>query len=95
MRKLLFAALAIQLLVSTSSAIPLASSNRALHTSGPMILVTTMEKTVTLRRLSDGKTATFELRGTAHARLEPAGLFLAGGHRVTFVPMARVLGRLD
>jgi hypothetical protein len=59
------------------------------------ILVTAMEKTVTLRRLSDGKTATFELRGPAHARLEPAGVFLAGGHRVTFVPMARVLGRLD
>jgi hypothetical protein len=58
------------------------------------ILVTAMNETVTVRRLSDGRTATFELRGRAHAQLEPTGLFLAGGHRITFTPMASVLDRL-
>jgi hypothetical protein len=58
------------------------------------ILVTALSKTVTLRRLGDGRTATFELRGRAHAQLEPAGLFLAGGHRVTFTRIADVLARL-
>ena len=34
------------------------------------------------------------LDGRAYATLESAGLFVAGGHRVTFTPMADVLGRL-
>lgn len=58
------------------------------------ILVTAMGKTVTLRRLSDGRTARITMGGIAHAQLEPAGLFVAGGRRVTFVPMADVLRRL-
>jgi hypothetical protein len=58
------------------------------------ILVTAMRRTVTVRRVSDGKNLTIAARGKAYAKLEPAGLFVAGGHRVTFAPMADVLGRL-
>jgi hypothetical protein len=55
------------------------------------ILVTATGKTVALRRLSDGHTARLHARGYAHAQLEPSGLFVAGGHRVTFTPMRQVL----
>jgi hypothetical protein len=58
------------------------------------ILVTAMRRTVTARRVSDGNNMTIAARGKAYAALEPAGLFVAGGHRVTFTPMADVLGRL-
>jgi len=58
------------------------------------ILVTAMAKTVTLRRLSGGHTARLGAAGYARARLEGPGLFVAGGHRVTFVPMADILRRL-
>jgi hypothetical protein len=55
------------------------------------ILVTAMGRTVTLRRLRDGRKATMRTHGIAHARLERAGLFVAGGHRVTFTPMHDLL----
>jgi hypothetical protein len=58
------------------------------------MLVLAAGRTVTLRRLSDGRTATIRARGVAHAQLEPSGLFVAGGRRVTFTPMADVLRRL-
>jgi hypothetical protein len=58
------------------------------------ILVTANGKTVTLRRLSGGHTTRLRTPGYAHARLEGPGLFVAGGHRVTFVPMADILRRL-
>jgi hypothetical protein len=58
------------------------------------ILVSANGKTVTLRRLSGGHTARLRTPGYAHARLEGPGLFVAGGHRVTFVPMADILRRL-
>jgi hypothetical protein len=58
------------------------------------ILVTANGKTVTLRRLSDGRTTRLRAAGYACARLEGPGLFVAGGHRVTFVPMADILRRL-
>ena len=58
------------------------------------ILVTANGKTVSLRRLSDGHTTRLRAPGYARARLERPGLFVAGGHRVTFVPMADVLRRL-
>jgi len=57
------------------------------------ILVTAMQNTVTLRRLGDGRTVTFQAPGRAYAQLEPPGLFLAGGPRVTFTPMPDVLKR--
>ncbi len=55
------------------------------------ILVTAKQRTVTLRRLSDGRAATLPARGIARAQLEPPGLFVAGGRRVTFTPMRDVL----
>jgi hypothetical protein len=58
------------------------------------VLVTAMGKTVTLHRLRDGRKATIQMRGTAYAQLEPAGLFVAGGHRLTFTPMRDVLRKL-
>jgi len=58
------------------------------------ILVTVRGKTVTLRRLSDGHTARLHASGWARAQLEPAGLFVAAGRRVTFTPLAEVLRRL-
>ena len=57
------------------------------------ILVTAMGKAVILRRLSDGHTARIHTRGYARVRLERPGLFIAGGHRVTFTPMSDVLRR--
>jgi hypothetical protein len=54
------------------------------------IFVTANGKTVTLRRLSDGHTVSLPAAGYARARLEGAGLFIAGGRRVTFTPMADV-----
>ena len=58
------------------------------------ILVTATKRTVTLRRLSDGHTARIHTRAIPHAQLEPSGLFVAAGHRVTFLPMADILRRL-
>jgi hypothetical protein len=58
------------------------------------ILVLAAARMVTLRRLSNGRTTTTRARGIAHAQLEPSGLFVAGGRRVTFTPMADVLRRL-
>jgi|SRR5262245_12473413 len=59
------------------------------------ILVTAAAKTVWLRRPEDGRVATMRTRGIAHARLEPSGLFVAAGRRVTFTPMARVRRLFD
>ena len=58
------------------------------------ILVTTAGKTVRLRRLEDGRVATIRTGGVPRARLEPPGLFVAAGRRVTFTPLADVLRRL-
>jgi hypothetical protein len=58
------------------------------------VLVTAMGRTVTLRRVSDGKHSTIHLRGQAHAKLEAPGLFVAGGRHVTFMPIADVRRRL-
>ena len=55
------------------------------------IFVTATRRGVTLRRVRDGRTATVRARAIAHAQLEPSGLFVAGGHRVTFVSMRGVL----
>jgi Tol biopolymer transport system component len=59
------------------------------------VLVTASASMVTLRRLGDGRTATFEVTGRARAELEPPGLFVAGDRRLTFVPIAEVVRRLD
>ena len=56
--------------------------------------MTAMAKKVTLRRLGGGHTTRLGAAGYARARLEGPGLFVAGGHRVTFVPMADILRRL-
>jgi hypothetical protein len=58
------------------------------------ILVTANGKTVTLRRLGRSGTTRLQAAGYAHARLERAGLFVAGGRRVTFTPMAAIRRRL-
>ena len=59
------------------------------------ILVIANGKTVTLRRLSDGHSAPLHAAGYARARLERPGLFIAGGRRVTFTPMADVRRALE
>jgi hypothetical protein len=59
------------------------------------ILVTASGRTVTLRRLGDRRTRTIRGGGIAHAQLEPPGLFVAAGRRVTFTPMRDVLRRFD
>jgi hypothetical protein len=56
------------------------------------ILVTANGNTVTLRKL--GNHHTIRIRGAAHARLEPPGLFADTFRRVTFTPMKDVLRRL-
>lgn len=58
------------------------------------VLVTASGGTITLRRLTNGRTTTFRPGGTARAQLESPGLVLAGGRRVTFTPMRDVLRRL-
>jgi hypothetical protein len=58
------------------------------------ILVTAEGRTVTLRRLGDGRMRTIRAAGIAHAQLERPGLFVAAGRRVTFMPMRDVLRRL-
>ena len=58
------------------------------------ILVTASGGTVTLRRLGDGRTSTFQAGGPGFGQLERPGLFLAGARRVTFIPMRDVLRRL-
>jgi hypothetical protein len=59
------------------------------------ILVTASGRAVTLRRLTDGRARTIHAGGIAHAQLEPPGLFVAAGRRVTFTPMRDVLRRFD
>jgi hypothetical protein len=54
------------------------------------ILVSASGGTVTLRRLADGRTTSFEVDGKARAQLERPGLFLAGARRVTFTPMRKL-----
>jgi hypothetical protein len=78
------------------SSFPVAGSARLdrLEDLDSGILVTAMGRTVTLRRLSDGRKATMQSPGVAHAQLEPAGLFVASGHRVTFTPRRDVLHML-
>lgn len=58
------------------------------------ILVTASGGRVTLRRLGDGRTSTFQAGGTGFGQLERPGLFLAGARRVTFIPMRDVRRRL-
>ena len=58
------------------------------------ILATAGVKTVSLRKLGNGRTVAFGTVGPAKAALEKPGLFLAGSHRVTFTPMQDVLRRL-
>ncbi len=70
------------------------SSSERLEDLEHGILVTVKGRTVALRRILDGKTATIHTRGIAHAQLEPPGLFVAGGRRVSFAPMSRVLRML-
>jgi hypothetical protein len=59
------------------------------------ILVLAAQGRVTLRRLSDGRTATIHLPGRVLAQLEQPGLFVAAGHRVTFRPTREVARMLD
>jgi Tol biopolymer transport system component len=54
------------------------------------ILVSASGGTVTLRRLADGRTTSFQVDGKARAQLERPGLFLAGARRVTFTPMRKL-----
>jgi hypothetical protein len=58
------------------------------------ILVTASGRTVTLRRLRDGRTTTIQANGIARAQLERPGLFLSASRHVTFTPMRDVLRRL-
>ena len=58
------------------------------------ILATAGVKTVSLRKLGNGRTVAFGTVGPAKAAIEKPGLFLAGSHRVTFTPMQDVLRRL-
>jgi len=58
------------------------------------ILVTALGRTVTLRRLGHGRTITIRETRLAHAQLEPPGLFVAAGARVTFTPRRLVVRRL-
>jgi Tol biopolymer transport system component len=58
------------------------------------ILVTTSSSTVTLRRLADGRTLALHTNGAAKAKLTDRGLFLAGTHRVAFMPLHDILRRL-
>jgi hypothetical protein len=57
------------------------------------ILVTASGRTVTLERLGDRRKITIRASGTAHARLERLGLFVAGARRLTFIPMHDVRRR--
>jgi WD40-like Beta Propeller Repeat len=61
---------------------------------GGDILATSSGTTVALRRLPNGRTVTFRTDGPAKAKLTKAGLFLAGTHRVTFIPLNDVVRRL-
>jgi hypothetical protein len=45
--------------------------------------------------LTDGKTTMIDAGGIAHAQLERPGLFVAGGRRVRFTPMASVARKLE
>jgi hypothetical protein len=55
------------------------------------ILITASGGTVTVRRLSDGRTSTIHAGGTARAQLESPGLFIAGAGHLTFTPMRDIL----
>jgi hypothetical protein len=58
------------------------------------ILVTASGRTVMLRRLSNRRTTTIRFARLVRPQLEPSGLFVAAGRRVTFTPMREVLRRL-
>ena len=58
------------------------------------ILVTANHATITLRKLSDGRSVRVRTGGVALAQLEPTGLFTAGAGRLTFTPMHEVRRRL-
>jgi hypothetical protein len=58
------------------------------------ILVTCSGGTITLRKLSNDRTARIRTGGVALAQLERSGLFTAGAGSLTFVPMREVLRRL-
>jgi hypothetical protein len=73
--------------------IPVARAVRLEDLEGNL-LVTAFGGTVTLRKLGNGRTTTFRATGTASAQLEPPGLFVAGGRRVTFTSLHDVLRRL-
>jgi hypothetical protein len=55
------------------------------------VVVSAMGRTVILRRIRDSRAATIHTRGIAHAQIERAGLFVAGGRQVTFTPRRDVL----
>jgi WD40-like Beta Propeller Repeat len=76
-----------------SSRFPAPNSLRLEDLEGD-ILVTASGATVTVRRLSDGRTSTIQAGGTARAQLESPGLFIAGAGRLTFTPMHDVLRQL-
>jgi hypothetical protein len=59
------------------------------------ILVTALGRTVALRRLGNGRTATIRAGGTARAQLERPGLFVAAGRSVKFTPTREVLRMLS
>ena len=58
------------------------------------LLVTASRGTITVRRLSDGRTITLRPGGVARGQLERQGLFTAGVSGVRFVPMRELLRRL-
>jgi hypothetical protein len=59
------------------------------------LLVTAVGRSVTVRRLGDGRAATIRAGGLAHAQLETPGLFVSATRSVTFTPMRNVLRLLD
>jgi Tol biopolymer transport system component len=71
-----------------------ATSRLTLEDLDGAILVTALGRRVTLRWLGHGRTITIRKRRLAHAQLEPPGLFVAAGARVTFTPRRAVLRRL-
>jgi hypothetical protein len=56
------------------------------------IVVTRKLRTLTLGRVRDGRTVRIQVGGGGglHVALEPAGLFVASGRRLTFTPMSEV-----
>lgn len=58
------------------------------------LLVTASNDVVTVRELGAGRTTAFRTDGVAMGKLEEPGLFVAGPHRVTFMPMSALRRRL-